>query len=145
MYSAHNIRTIVWMLSKINRYVVFLASRPHSLTELKRMSECMQKSGNSDGCNFEKFGDTWRKAKPKFFRHILRCSRADPLSQVTFAADGIRPRHVVSRRPGRPKLDWVIESYRDAFRFLNGQGAQFDPANINHLRQVKEHAILREF
>ena len=43
------------------------------------------------GCNFEKFGDTWRKAKLKFFGHILRCSRADPLSQVTFAADGIRP------------------------------------------------------
>ena len=97
------------------------------------------------GCNFEKFGDTWRKAKLKFFGHILRCSRADPLSQVTFAADGIRPRHVVYRRPGRPKLDWVIESYKDAFSFLNGQGVLFDPANINHLRQVKEHAILRAF
>lgn len=94
------------------------------------------------GCNFEKFADTWRKAKLKFFGHIFICSRADPLSQVTFAADGICPRHVVSRRHGRPKLDWVIESYRDAFLFLNGQGAQFDPANINHLRQVKEHAIL---
>jgi hypothetical protein len=97
------------------------------------------------GCHFEKFGDTWRKAKLKFFGHILRCSRADPLSQVTFAADGIHPRHVVYRRPGRPKLDWVIESYKDAFSFLNGQGVLFDPANINHLRQVKEHAILRAF
>lgn len=32
------------------------------------------------GCNFEHFGDTWRKAKLKLFGHILRCSRADPLS-----------------------------------------------------------------
>ena len=51
----------------------------------------------------------------------------------------------MSRRPGRPKLDWVIESYGDACSFLNGQGAQFDTANIKHLRQVKEHAILKEF
>ena len=28
----------------------------------------------------------------------------------------------MSRRPGRPKLDWVIESYGDACSFLNGQG-----------------------
>ena len=42
-------------------------------------------------------------------------------------------------------LDWVMESYKDAFSFLNGQGVLFDPANINHLRQVKEHAILRAF
>ena len=97
------------------------------------------------GCNFEHFGDTWRKAKLKLFGHILRSSRADPLSQVTFASDPLHPRLVYTRRPGRPKADWVWESYKNAFMLINGQGALFNPNDIEHLRQVKTEALRRKF
>ena len=97
------------------------------------------------GCNFEHFGDTWRKAKLKLFGHILRSSRADPLSQVTFASDALHPRLVYTRRPGRPKADWVWESYKNAFMLINGQGALFNPNDIEHLRQVKTEALRRKF
>ena len=97
------------------------------------------------GCNFEHFGDTWRKAKLKLFGHILRSSRADPLSQVTFASDPLHPRLVDTRRPGRPKADWVWESYNDAFMVINGQSALFNPNDIEHLRQVKTEALRRKF
>ena len=97
------------------------------------------------GCNFEHFGDTWPKAKLKLFGHILRSSRADPLSQVTFASDPLHPRLVYTRRPGRPKADWVWESYKNAFMLIDGQGALFNPNDIEHLRQVKTEALRRKF
>jgi hypothetical protein len=72
-------------------------------------------------------------------------SRADPLSQVTFASDPLHPRLVYTRRPGRPKADWVWESYKNAFMLINGQGALFNPNDIEHLRQVKTEALRRKF
>ena len=56
-------------------------------TNLKMYDEIRQ----DHGCHFEHFGDTWRKKKLKLLGHMLRSSRADPLNQVTFAADGLRP------------------------------------------------------
>ena len=96
------------------------------------------------GCAFESFGITCKKAKMRLFGHVLRASPADPMSQVSFHVDNLRPRPVRSRRSGRPKLDWITESYRDAFEIMHGPGVVFDAFNIEHLRQVKDHAILRQ-
>ena len=74
------------------------------------------------GCAFESFGITWKKAKMRLFGHLLRASPADPMNQVSFHVDNLRPRPVRSRRSGRPKSDWITESYRDAFDIMNGPG-----------------------
>ena len=93
------------------------------------------------GCNFEHFGDTWRKAKLKLFGHILRSSKADPLLQVTFASDALHPRLVYIRRPGRPKADWASESYKDAFLLINGQGALSIRTTLNTYGKSKQKHI----
>ena len=65
-------------------------------------------------CTFESFGETWRKRKCKFFGHILRCQRDDPLYQVTFSHSIFSGRTPPLLRPGRPRADWLKETYQDA-------------------------------
>ena len=129
-----------------NNFLRRILGKPPTFIDRSETNERMYREIQERyGCNFEHFGDTWRKAKLKLFGHILRTSRADPLSQVTFNSDALRPRSVYTRRPGRPKADWVWESYKDAFLFLNGQGAIFNANDIEHLRQVKTEALRRQF
>ena len=94
-------------------------------------------------CNFEHFGDTWRKAKLRLFGHILRSSRSDPLNQVVFHADNLRPRTVLTRRVGRPKSDWLLETYADAYKQIAGPITMFDHNNDAHLQIVKQQALQR--
>ena len=99
---------------------------------------------NQYGCVFEHFGTTWKKANMRLFGHVLRSSPADPMNQVTLDGDNLRPRPVHARRTGRPKVDWVLESYKDAYSIINGQGAApFDINDLDHLHQVKAHAAAR--
>ena len=94
------------------------------------------------GCKFEHFGETWRTAKIRLLGHLLRTSRDDPLYQVTFAADGLHPRETIFRRPGRPKQDWLIETYRDAYKRMY-ENMQFERENAAHLQEIKERATQR--
>ena len=76
--------------------------------------------------------------------HVLRSSPADPMNQVTLDGDNLRPRPVHTRRTGSPKVDWVLESYKDACSIINGQGAAaFNINDLGHLQQVKAHAAAR--
>lgn len=108
-------------------------------TNLKMYDEIRQ----DHGCHFEPFGDTWGKEKLKLLGHMLRSSRADPLNQVTFAADGLRPRSIDKRRPGRPRLDWLTETYKDAFHHMYGHDQLFDPSNLEHMIRIKQWAAQR--
>ena len=99
---------------------------------------------NEFGCRFEHFADTWRKTKIGLLGHILRASIADPLAQVTFKADGVTPRTPAQKRPGRPRLDWVVETYKDAYRMIRGADHIFDVKNMQHLNEVKQAAINRQ-
>ena len=94
-------------------------------------------------CNFEHFGDTWRKAKLRLFGHILRSSRSDPINQVVFDSGNLRPRIVLTRRVGRPISEWLLETYADAYRQIAGPIAVFDPGNDAHLQIVKQQALQR--
>ena len=80
----------------------------------------------------------------RLFGHVLHASPADPMNQVSFDVDNLRPRPVHCRRIGRPKSDWIIESYRDAFESIHGPGIVFDATNREQLQQVKNQAILRQ-
>ena len=95
------------------------------------------------GCVFEHFGETWKRSKLRLFGHILRAHSSDPMKQVSLAADGLHPRAVCQRRSGRPRADWITESYKDAFTAIFPGGALFDVNDINHLMQVKAQAQRR--
>ena len=93
-------------------------------------------------CKFEHFGDTWKKAKLKLFGHILRSSSCDPLNQVVWT-DNLQRRKILTRRIGRPKSDWLLETYADAYRQIEGPIAIFDPTNVAHFETVKRKAPQR--
>ena len=59
-----------------------------------------------------------------------------------FAADGLHPRETIFRRPGRPKQDWLIETYRDAYKRMY-ENMQFERVNAAHLQEIKERATQR--
>ena len=96
------------------------------------------------GCRFEHFADTLRKTKIRLFGHILRASIADPLAQITVKADGVTPRAPAKKRPGRPRLDWIVETYKDAYGMIRGADHIFDVKNMQHLNEVKQAAINRQ-
>ena len=60
-------------------------------------------------------------------------AQQNPINQVSFHVDNLRPRPVRSRRSGRPNFDWIMESYRDTFEIMNGPGVIFDASNIEYL------------
>ena len=96
------------------------------------------------GCTYESFGDTWRKTKCRLFGHILRAPRSDPLVQVTLNRDGVTPKNPAYRRPGRPRADWVVETYRDASILLFGPDIPFDISDHQLLTNIKQAAINRQ-
>ena len=41
------------------------------------------------------------------------------------------------------KPDWLLESYKDAFKSIMGRDAEFDKINMDHYRMVKDWAFHR--
>ena len=61
---------------------------------------------------------------------MLRSSPADPMKQVSLAADGLFPRAIRHRR------FWIMESCRDAYEILFRAAAPFDPRDVNQVQPV---------
>ena len=97
------------------------------------------------GCVFEHFGETWKRSKLRLFGHILRAHSSDPMKQVSLAADGLHPRAVCQRRSGRPRADWITESYKDAFTAMFPGGALFDVNDVNHASQSTSTEVTTSF
>ena len=129
-----------------NRSLRCILGKPPTFIDRNQTNENMYYEINSIyGCKFQHFSDTWKHAKLKLFGHILRTDRADPLFQVTFSRDGLHPREHGPRRQGRPRADWLIESFRDAYNLVIGNQSVFDPSNVDHLRFVKHLAEQRTY
>ena len=98
---------------------------------------------NDYGCKFEHFSDTWRKAKCRLLGHILRARPSDPLAQATLKTDGITPRTPSRKRPGRPRADWLTETYKDAFHLITDAWHLFNISDAQQLLDIKQAAINR--
>lgn len=96
------------------------------------------------GCKFEHLGDTWKRNKLKLLGHILRASPADPLSQITFGNDYLLPRPVLKRRAGRPRADWVLCTFQDAFKAIHGPMALLEEDNVPQFQSIKDRALARQ-
>lgn len=92
------------------------------------------------GCHYESFGESWRKRKCKLLGHILRCHHSDPLHQVTFSYDNVSSRTPPLLRPGRPRADWLCETYKDACQYLYGPLRVFDISDRQLLTDIKQAA-----
>ena len=88
------------------------------------------------------FSQIWLKRKLKLFGHILRSSPDDPLRQVLFEYNSFTPR-IEYRRPGRPRTDWLLQSFKDAFALL-GRGDEFDSNVLEHIQFIVHSANARQ-
>lgn len=79
-----------------------------------RTYACIQQQ---HGCTFESFGDTTGKKKVSSSRpHSPAMPISDPMVSFLERVWPPKPR----LRPGRPRADWVVQTYRDATRLLFG-------------------------
>ena len=88
------------------------------------------------------FSQIWLNRKLKLFGHILRSSPDDPLRQVLFEYNSFIPR-IEYRRPGRPRTDWLLQPFKDAFTLL-GRAHEFDSNNLEHIQFIVQHANARQ-
>ena len=97
----------------------------------------------SHNLKFERFSETWKFRKVKLLGHIIRSHRYDPLRQVLYEKGTLMPRIEHKRRVGKPRANWLIETYNDAYRKL-GLSQPFDISDSEHTHAVHEAAITRK-
>ena len=89
------------------------------------------------------FSAAWRKKKVKLLGHILRAPKYDPMRQVLFEKGTVVPRVELRKIIGKPKANWLIETYKDAYAMLGGDGT-FNIDCNTHTETVKNSALRRE-
>ena len=52
----------------------------------------------------------------KLFGHMVRAENLDPMRQVTLKKGSIKSIATGTRRVGKPKLEWVHENRKDAWK-----------------------------
>ena len=87
----------------------------------------------------------WGSLKMSLMGHILRARGQDPLRQVTLEGLADYPRIIPKYRVGRPRLDWIEESYREAYKIIKKDpGVEIDFDNNDHVSLVVETAKSRK-
>ena len=64
----------------------------------------------------QRYSEVYQKRKLRLFGHVVRTSNEDPVRQVTLEKCTIKNKATVTRRVGKPKLDWVHETSWKTFR-----------------------------
>ena len=75
--------------------------------------------------------------------HVLRAPPNDPMREVLFEAGTNLPMAAHTRRVGKPRANWLLETYNDAF-YLVDCHTPFDINNRMHLNILAERAQARE-
>ena len=94
------------------------------------------------GLKVTDFSDMWIQKKIKLLGHIIRSHNQDPMKQVLFEPYTLTPRIEHSRRAGKPRAHWLIETYADAYKAA-GMLEQFDMENIQHRNVIHDMAMQR--
>ena len=88
------------------------------------------------------FSSIWQKRKLSLLGHIIRSAPSDPMRQVLFEKGTLVPRLEFRKRPGKPRQQWLITTYDDAYQTLN-QPQPFDMDNPAHRQLVNDLACQR--
>ena len=88
------------------------------------------------------FSSIWQKRKLSLLGHIIRSAPSDPMRQVLFDKGTLVPRLEFRKRPGKPRQQWLITTYDDAYETLN-QPQPFDMDNPAHRQLVNDLACQR--
>ena len=74
--------------------------------------------GDSTTKAIERYSEAYQKRKLRLFGHVVRAEDEDPMRQVALEKSTIKNKAAVKRRVGKPKLDWVHENIKNAWKQL---------------------------
>ena len=74
------------------------------------------------------------KKKSALRTTIIRADSQDPMRQVLFLPNSLILRTEHARRVGKPRAQWLIETYADAYR----ESGNVDKFDINNILQKKK-------
>ena len=75
----------------------------------------------------------WKHKKITLLGHIIRAESEDPMREVLFETGTFRPRVEHIRRVGKPRANWLIETYKDAHTIIDN----VTPFDINDIHQIQ--------
>ena len=87
---------------------------PPTFIDRTQTNQVVREQVEQYGVDATNFSQVWKNQKLKLFGHILRANHKDPLRQVLFSYNSFAPRNIPLKRRGRPKLDWLQETIKDA-------------------------------
>ena len=122
LYSLETIQLTKSELSKIDAFQMKGLRRilkiPSTYIDRTQTNDVVLQKANETGTHTQRLSESWKEQKLKLLGHILRADHSDPLRQVLFESGTNIPRYHIIRRSGRPKLDWLLETMKDALLVL---------------------------
>ena len=114
---------------------------PPAFIDRTQTNQVVREKVEQYGVDTTSFSQVWKNQKLKLFGHILRANHKDPLRQVLFSYSSFSPKNFPMKRIGRPRLDWLQETIKDAYHAL---GRVAPPHPTHHdVQQLVHAAILR--
>ena len=85
----------------------------------------------------------WKNRKVTKLGHIIRAESEDPMREVLFETGTFRPRIEHIRRVGKPRANWLLETYKDAHTMIDN-ATPFDMNDIHLIQTLHGKAQRRE-
>ena len=145
MYGLENLQLTHAEMNKLDAFQMKSLRRilnvPPTFIDRTQTNQVVREQVEQYGVDATNFSHVWKNQKLKLFGHILRANHKDPLRQVLFSYNSFAPRNIPLKRRGRPKLDWLQETIKDAYHAL-GRVAPPSPTHQDVL-QLVDVATLR--
>ena len=98
---------------------------------------------------YKTFSEQWNKSKLNLLGHVLRSSKDNPLYQVCFEQFSQIPRMVTKRRAGKPRMNWLDNSLKQAYEIITKEENEqeredFDLNNDKHIFKIRDRAKERK-
>ena len=111
-------------------------NRANTNREVFRRANAIKNPDQTDGKNIKTFQQYVETKQESLLKHTIRADDTDPLKQTTFEPNTVAPPIHAKRRVGRPRKQWVTETYKRIY-INNGIGTlqswNLDPwAAIRH-------------
>ena len=85
----------------------------------------------------------WKQKKLTLLGHILRAPHNDPMREILFQPGKNIPRSEHVRRVGKPRANWLLDTFVEAYAFLHPQ-AHFDETVPAHWNEIADTAMRRD-
>ena len=144
MYGLENLQLTHAEMNKLDAFQMKSLRRilnvPPTFIDRTQTNQVVREQVEQYGVDATNFSQVWKNQKLKLFGHILRANHKDPLRQVLFSYNSFAPRNIPLKRRGRPKLDWLQETIKDAYHAL-GRVAPPSPTHQDVLQLVDVAAL----